>query len=888
MSTLKARVEDYTGTVSDTDALNQWLSEGARVVIHALPERLLWNMSTETTVPAGGLAIAVGKILGVHKSGNVSREVPVTMKSRITDDGSIYRATDNSPMHYLDQGKVYVWGATEGGSVQYAAYPSVDSSLSAISGFHTDLDHLPVLYAAAKVQFAKGTSEAIPTQGAAATAPTPPALGTTTYTTPGYDHPIITVIPAPPLDLTLTLPTLVESFTAPTVSLPVVPTIPAPNFSSVTVPTLPTAPAISYVGATAGTISATTISALPTVPTYSSPAFGGSLTLTLPADIDLSTKLDGLTALSVPTPPAAPTIVHVDATATTAAAPTATNVSTPTFTKPTFTTLVVDTPSLPTLDLTKKIDGVTALVAPVAPSDPTLSSTGLGGSLTISLPTAPTYTKPVVTIDRTDWDAYLAEEDPEMMLRTHEEILSQLQEQQVQIGDELNEFNKELEAQRSELQKNIAQAQITLEERRATMEAADAMVLQDYIQELSLYDRELALYQNDVNVVVQKYRLAYDAAVQTWAQEAQLKFEKYSLELQAEVQKYQGDLAKYNADVQIELADQNAALSVALDNARRADELNQANKAADLQALVEDWRADVEKFNTDMAAFNANVEVQLQEFNTNLQKALQDYIQEQTRHLEKYQLDIAIASAEFTGNMQDHMAEVERLIAQAQLDQQRLVTSAQLATETSLQNELQTKAALVEDYQLELQRHRQDLESYSLQTQHIINEYQADELGRQITLWTEEANQKLQQYQLDIQKEAARLGGELDIFRASLESVLQEFNLKSSRNLDMYRAETEAHIAAFRANLDASQVDVEAELNIARLDIEDVATANQVLIAKFQNEVVSYQVSAGEGVQRYSQLLERFMASRQGYLADAQALMAEFDKSLQIYLAGNQ
>lgn len=146
MPTFKSRIEEYVGTTSDDTALTNWLTQGATFHVRLLTPDQLYRYASEQSVSASGFTIGDSIILEVDKSGNPSTQYPPNFKGRLTDSGSIHKATEFSPAHILRGGKLFVY--PDGGTALTVDMPSVAFGDTEIDVLPPDLEGATALYAA--------------------------------------------------------------------------------------------------------------------------------------------------------------------------------------------------------------------------------------------------------------------------------------------------------------------------------------------------------------------------------------------------------------------------------------------------------------------------------------------------------------------------------------------------------------------------------------------------------------------------------------------------------------------------------------------------------------------------------------------------------------------
>jgi len=146
MLTLKERVEDRIGSVSDDEALASWLNAGAKLITNLLPEQRLEKYTVPLTDAGSGVNIQAYRVLSANKAGYGAVRVGQHLIARVADSASIYSATTEFPAWYILNGLAYV--KPSGGTVIAMGFPEVYTGDYAITNFPADVDETVVLYAA--------------------------------------------------------------------------------------------------------------------------------------------------------------------------------------------------------------------------------------------------------------------------------------------------------------------------------------------------------------------------------------------------------------------------------------------------------------------------------------------------------------------------------------------------------------------------------------------------------------------------------------------------------------------------------------------------------------------------------------------------------------------
>lgn len=159
-TSVKSRILDLLAdVVVDNTAIGQFATDAAKEIINVLPLEMLWSMSTTTEdVSGAGAAVTSARVLSVSRSGKTAREIPYSDRTRYTESGSIYKATNNSPVYYKQGGKVYVVpNASSGAKVEHVNYPTITFSndLSDFVGAPDEIEHLIIMKTAIKARLSE-------------------------------------------------------------------------------------------------------------------------------------------------------------------------------------------------------------------------------------------------------------------------------------------------------------------------------------------------------------------------------------------------------------------------------------------------------------------------------------------------------------------------------------------------------------------------------------------------------------------------------------------------------------------------------------------------------------------------------------------------------------
>lgn len=147
MATFQARVEDYVGTFSDTGALSDWLTAGARKLVDFIPQERAHEWAINLVYSAGGVSISGKRVISARNGsyGAIKRDENIV--GNVVDTSSIWYATLVDPVYIIKEGKIYIYPESGTPSASIITYPTVAFSDSTIANFPNFFEQVVVLYA---------------------------------------------------------------------------------------------------------------------------------------------------------------------------------------------------------------------------------------------------------------------------------------------------------------------------------------------------------------------------------------------------------------------------------------------------------------------------------------------------------------------------------------------------------------------------------------------------------------------------------------------------------------------------------------------------------------------------------------------------------------------
>jgi hypothetical protein len=730
----KDQIDDLAGTLTVTDdaAIQQWILDGCydvltKAIIKSGPEEV-WKFVTKSgsVTTADTDVDEIRTIAGVVRNGVFATKGMWGLKAKYADANSIYAATSNSPIWYLDNDNLSISPAPTGGEpanyyyVPEYAITNWNTSTSSIDNYPSEYYYYAMLYGAIQVlsrrMLDSTTPTALPTLSITAVSPNVPTLTTITYTGPSTSDVSI----APTVSTTAyVLPSAGTAFASRLTDFSAL-----AGFSvNATAPTAISAP--SLVSSAVSTVALADITG--SVPSYNSVVTAGTLGALA------SLAIDDLTITSVPPDAFTPQQV--------------------TYTPPTAAVAVAPSGIADIIDID---DAPVTSITGASSNQPTYSSA-----------TAPTFPTTAINNELTELNRLIdTEEDTELASAKGQEINMLIQDfqaelslYQAELGDanaELGKDNtiyqalvqqatqnanatnshavqnmqKELQRAQSIVQTGSTEHATALQIEQANKANEQAKVMQDAIQtvqaiiadntvKMQEWSQGLAHYQAEVSTEVQEYTNNLQKKTQLWQQTNTTILQEHSQKMQDALNVFNKENAQYQANVQAQMAK------------FQADAAN-ATKDIDskMQTDIQNYTFEMQKWQQELTQYQAEVNTEVQTFTQNLQLETQTWQTEQANAIQQYQMEVA-------DNMKTADIANQAAIQQGQADLQVAIRDKDKQLERELQNATNEMGKIVQNNQSLLAKYQAEASVYQAKIQEEI----------------QENTQNLQKFQADLQAE---------------------------------------------------------------------------------------------------------------------------------------
>ena len=361
----------------------------------------------------------------------------------------------------------------------------------------------------------------------------------------------------------------------------------------------------------------------------------------------------------------------------------------------------------------------------------------------------------------------------------------------------LNAFNEEKEVYQASLQ--IAIKNADLESKSSSEE------LQKYSNEIQKYSAEVGS-KTSLN----------QGEIASWQQESTSGLQKYQSDIQSELHKFNEENSEFQADLQVSI--QNAQLS----------------STDDSQAI--------QKYSSELQAYQADVNKEVQEYTQNFQKDFQLWQAERQTDLQKYTSDITNSLNNFNSSNGEFQASVQYAMANAQMKQERIISELQGQQDATKQNSLQKLQKEVQQYTNELGKYGSQVQDYQARVSTEIQEWTTNNLQHSIAQWTTERSTEIQKYSADLQKFSAESQNEQQIY--AINEIQKEIQLYSSNQANK--------LGKFQSDIQNSTQQFQSEFGIYTKKTDSEFQKHQTMMQELQLLQQQYQQGLQMFIQSYT------------------------------------
>jgi chromosome segregation ATPase len=259
-------------------------------------------------------------------------------------------------------------------------------------------------------------------------------------------------------------------------------------------------------------------------------------------------------------------------------------------------------------------------------------------------------------------------------------------------------------------------------------------------------------------------------------------------------------------------------------------------------------------------------------------------INKQTTLLDQHGKDLYNELNKFNGELESYKLDVQKVLKQAELDQERLIREALDDTQLSLQNEAQTTLAIVSNNRSLIEKYLGDINLYQAKVNAEVSAYQSNVQKYSTALQGSKTDieKQVSEYRANLEAWQTKRQTELSQFQADISNELNKFN----KDLSIYqstvqKAITDAQLAQQRILQTASDTMNLSLQNESQTLVQQIQEY-QAKLSKYADDINLYSQNINKEVQQYQTNLQKWTVDRQTQLGlysnDIQNELNEFNK----------
>ena len=192
-------------------------------------------------------------------------------------------------------------------------------------------------------------------------------------------------------------------------------------------------------------------------------------------------------------------------------------------------------------------------------------------------------------------------------------------------------------------------------------------------------------------------------------------------DIKDEINEFQKELVAYQQDAAHKIEQARATLQEALTDAQASTDVSVRNKAAALEADIQEYNLKLSLFERQLALYQAQVDIEIKEYVSDLDRLIQLYGAESGIKVERYAALLQNARAKFEEELAVYNAGVQLNNLQAEITAREAAQTASQSTEVAVQNKARQLEKEVQEYQSSIARYQSQLQAYSEQVQAALS-----------------------------------------------------------------------------------------------------------------------------------------------------------------------
>jgi hypothetical protein len=241
-------------------------------------------------------------------------------------------------------------------------------------------------------------------------------------------------------------------------------------------------------------------------------------------------------------------------------------------------------------------------------------------------------------------------------------------------------------------------------------------------------------------------------------------------------------------------------------------------------------------------------------------------VNRQSAFLDKFGKDQYNELNRVNSELESYKSSVQKIINQAQLDQERLLQTASKTTDLNIQNRAREIETSINQYASNLQKHIQDINKYQIElngevqvAQQRLQNYSAQINSIRLLL-----DKATQEYRANLDKWTTERQTQLQLYSNEIQNQLNLFN----SDVESYRANIQREIAQAQLNQDrllqSASKTTDLNLQNEAKELERQIAEHSSNLQKYNGLLGEYQAAINRAVSKYSNDIQKYFSEVQG------------------------
>ncbi|MBT7929627.1 hypothetical protein HN682_06910, partial [Candidatus Peregrinibacteria bacterium] len=250
----------------------------------------------------------------------------------------------------------------------------------------------------------------------------------------------------------------------------------------------------------------------------------------------------------------------------------------------------------------------------------------------------------------------------------------------------------------------------------------------------------------------------------------------------------------------------------------------------------------IQKYSSELQAYQADMNTEIQEYTQNFQKDFQLWQAERQTDLQKYTTDIQNSLNSFNSSNVEFQASVQYAMENARMKQERIVSELQGQQDAAKQNSLQKLQREVQQYTNDLGKYGSEVQDYQARVSTEIQEWTTNNLQHSLAKWNTERSTEIQKYSTDLEK-----------FKAESQNEQQVYAINEiQKEIQLYSSDQANKLGKFQSDIQNSTQRFQSEFGVYTKKTDSEFQKHQTMMQELQLLQQQYQQGLQMFIQSYT------------------------------------